>query len=247
MCCCLYLIFVVAVVWTNVTNTLAQVIVFEKDQEYCIMKNGERGHCLRITSCPYAMESFRVNPPVICGFTGEIPMVCCSNFTDSVIKKPHEVPEAILDISSPNFTFECGLSSPRTVYFPCDKFESSFGRNLRSNFNTSIEAAVGGTPADINSWPWMALLGERNTQGVITWHCGGVLINDQWILTARHCFHFHNANIVRLGEHDYNSGDDCAEPHDYEVSEIVFYPDYTYPQAYHDLAVLKLAHKVHIH
>lgn len=42
---------------------------------------------------------------------------------------------------------------------------------------------VGGQPADVGEWPWMAaLLRDKTDQ-----YCGGVLVTDQHILTASHC------------------------------------------------------------
>lgn len=50
--------------------------------------------------------------------------------------------------------------------------------------------------------------------------------------------------MVRLGEHDYSSTDDNAEHEDFTVIEKVIYPNYTFPEAHHDLALLKLDKKV---
>ncbi|KAG0714124.1 hypothetical protein GWK47_014733 [Chionoecetes opilio] len=49
------------------------------------------------------------------------------------------------------------------------------------------------------------------------------------------------AEVVRLGEHDYGVDYDGSNPQDFDVAKTVFYPDYKHPQAYHDIALLKLA------
>ena len=48
---------------------------------------------------------------------------------------------------------------------------------------------VGGEEAPIGRYPWLALLGYGRTrnEGNLTWECGGVLIGDQFVLTAAHC------------------------------------------------------------
>lgn len=50
--------------------------------------------------------------------------------------------------------------------------------------------------------------------------------------------------MVRLGEHDYTTDSDGAFPEDFDVLDLVLYPDYKPPQPYHDLALLKLNSKV---
>lgn len=57
---------------------------------------------------------------------------------------------------------------------------------------------------------------------------------------------FSIADVVRLGEHDYNDEEEGAFPEDFDVLDTVLYPDYKHPQAYHDIALLKLASKVTI-
>lgn len=47
-------------------------------------------------------------------------------------------------------------------------------------------------------------------------------------------------DLVRLGEHNYNDDYDFAEHEDFVVAETVLYPNYKLPEAYHDLALLRL-------
>ncbi|XP_069195458.1 venom protease-like isoform X2 [Procambarus clarkii] len=111
--------------------------------------------------------------------------------------------------------------------------------------DTASGFVAGGVRATKNSWPWMALLGERNS-GSNTWFCAGVLINDQWVLSALHCLTqaTKTVQVVRLGEHDYNDDNDGAAHEDFGVAESILHPEYLFPQSYHDLALIKLDRKI---
>ena len=56
---------------------------------------------------------------------------------------------------------------------------------------------VGGENARQGDWPWQASFHWMNRH----W-CGGTLINEEWVMSAAHCFHNKDPNqyYVKLGE-----------------------------------------------
>ncbi|XP_040067980.1 chymotrypsinogen B-like [Ixodes scapularis] len=74
--------------------------------------------------------------------------------------------------------------------------------------NTVSERIVNGTMADPASWPWMVGLYNGND----TFYCGGVLISNQFVLTAAHCFRNENASFisVRMGSVNRINYADCS-------------------------------------
>ncbi|XP_065071795.1 plasma kallikrein-like [Rhopilema esculentum] len=90
---------------------------------------------------------------------------------------------------------------------------------------------VGGTHAKYGEWPWqVGIVNQKKFGGdrryVI---CGGSLINNQWVLTAAHCFGrprstpLQNDFIVRIAEHDLKTDEGSYD---------------------NDIALLKLAKRV---
>ncbi|EDV43928.1 uncharacterized protein Dana_GF16274 [Drosophila ananassae] len=106
---------------------------------------------------------------------------------------------------------------------------------------------VGGHPAQPREFPHMARLGRRiGNAGQINWFCGGVLISARFVLTAAHCLESDQGevNVVRLGELDFESGEDDASPRDYNVAEYIIHPGYEDPKFYHDIGLIMLGEKV---
>ncbi|XP_063849922.1 venom protease-like isoform X2 [Scylla paramamosain] len=229
------------------------------DQNACNTPSGVPGACVDVRFCPNTARSLDREAQAACGFNDTFPIVCCTETAGSNANH-------LQDISPPTVDFQCGnnvarvvrlqevssrperlLRAGNVIVFP-DETEESTGRPVaRAGFLAGEIAThiVGGAIVKKHSWPWMALIGEMDAEE-IRWFCGGVLINQQWVLTAYHCFFEHTADIVRLGEHDYNDDNDGALHQDVKVADTVLFPDFAHPEAYHDLALLKLATMVTI-
>uniref|UniRef100_A0A8D8F8J9 Venom serine protease Bi-VSP n=1 Tax=Culex pipiens TaxID=7175 RepID=A0A8D8F8J9_CULPI len=110
---------------------------------------------------------------------------------------------------------------------------------------------VGGTPANLFEFPWMALLAYRSEgSGSTEYDCGGSLINKRYVLTAAHCVYPTTPFQVRLGEHDVsstidcnpNDASDCAPPvQDVDIDYIVRHQRHDNRRKQNNIALIRLA------
>uniref|UniRef100_A0A3F2YTX9 CLIP domain-containing serine protease n=1 Tax=Anopheles christyi TaxID=43041 RepID=A0A3F2YTX9_9DIPT len=119
-----------------------------------------------------------------------------------------------------------------------------------------MDRIVGGEIAALDAYPWLARIQYFKGNNRYGFHCGGVLIHNQYVLTAAHCIEGVPSSWivyqVRLGEFDTTTAidcenEDCADPvRDVLISAYVVHPEY-YKQNgadYNDIALLQLSETV---
>lgn len=215
----------------------------------CTTPKNESGVCIYLTSCPVLLTvlSHRIKTKSVddynllknshCGFEGRTTKVCCP-----------------LDETSPDSSLSLGEVIDEEV-------PSNEGRNSRSTLECgkigiNRDKIVGGTPAQLGSWPWIAALGYQdvNRDGdlrndPLSWWCGGALITDRHVVTAAHCVKNNRVNsklvAVRLGELDMNPDvADGATPVDIPIERTFVHSKYSTFDNTNDIALLKLQYPV---
>ncbi|XP_066508499.1 vitamin K-dependent protein C-like [Hoplias malabaricus] len=94
---------------------------------------------------------------------------------------------------------------------------------------------VGGEVGQKGESPWQALLLNARR----TFHCGGVLIDENWVLTAAHCLQASIRFSVRLGEYLRFMKEDSEVT--IRVSNIIPHPEYNSVTYDNDIGLLRLA------
>ncbi|GFG32018.1 hypothetical protein Cfor_08536, partial [Coptotermes formosanus] len=99
---------------------------------------------------------------------------------------------------------------------------------------------VGGEPTNMNEFPWMVRLSYFNR-----FYCGGMLINDRYVLTAAHCVKGFMWFMIKVtfGEHDRCN--DTNKPESRFVLRAIT-GDFSFMNFDHDIALLRLNDKVPI-
>ncbi|XP_074621906.1 mannan-binding lectin serine protease 1-like [Acropora palmata] len=116
---------------------------------------------------------------------------------------------------------------------------------------------VGGNPSTHGMWPWqVGVYRQDRNNGKHTFICGGALIDENWILTAAHCFmyidpeeyvrrpHTSPPSIYKVTIGDSHRSRNEMSQHTFIVTKIVMHPDYQDDLKVNDIALVKVSSQV---
>ncbi|KAJ6640940.1 Serine protease 7 [Pseudolycoriella hygida] len=170
---------------------------------------------------------------------GRYPYVCC----------PLANQETVTNAPAPN------RSRPR----PSNGLGNVLPKKGSCGVESFGEKVYGGRSTALDEFPWMALLEYSKPNGLVrSLSCGGVLINQRYVLTAAHCLvgeierKIGQLVNVRLGEYDLSTTTDCilgdcADPvMNVGVEEVIPHPGYNdkNPNRTNDIGLVRLAEDV---
>ncbi|XP_067453419.1 granzyme G-like isoform X2 [Thunnus thynnus] len=111
---------------------------------------------------------------------------------------------------------------------------------LALTLDDQVETVIGGHEAVAHSRPYMALL-EMKTPSGKTKHCGGFLLNEDFVMTAAHCQA--KSYTVLLGVHIY--GEKTNGIQEIPVDQAFPHKDFNPTDLTNNIMLLKLSSKAH--
>ncbi|XP_052125029.1 venom protease isoform X2 [Frankliniella occidentalis] len=210
----------------------------------CETAAGAPGICKRLTSCPWAVEEVkRGRRPKICFLQGPWPFACCPGTSATT---PAPAASSAAQVAAVGVRGRVAKSKceeyAEYVFAEVDSPVLMLATERQDLCARSVDPLiVGGSLAKAMEFPHMALIGYGDEPS-IDWLCGGSLISKNFVLTAGHCLVAgdREARWVLLGELDYSTEADDAQPQRLRIAQTFKHPGYRPPSTYNDIALLRL-------
>ncbi|KAH8365861.1 hypothetical protein KR093_006514 [Drosophila rubida] len=185
----------------------------------CILATGELGECVDIRKCPTILKELKVKKtdPKFVRYVKDSNSICGEVGHNVCCPKMDALVEAVPRFLPDEEEF-CGSPTVKT-----------------------FRRIVGGNPAKLGSWPWIALLGYDYGSSYL-FKCGGTLVTARHVLTAAHCI-LDDLIVVRLGEYDL-SRDDETQHVDIKVVKKISHPQFHKRSGRGDLGIIHLERNV---
>jgi len=149
---------------------------------------------------------------------------------------PSDTPVCVNKAGSYQCNGECSKTENQNSYYGNEQkcCENDVDSACGLSEVNHIVRIVNGTDSKLGYWPWQAYLAFEPES-----LCGGTLINDEWVLTAAHCFDQTNSRLKGV----FLGGDDVSDKQNIHVQtfthkQIIVHADYNYP--YNDVALVQL-------
>ncbi|GJQ69478.1 hypothetical protein Trydic_g6585 [Trypoxylus dichotomus] len=137
------------------------------------------------------------------------------------------------------FTF--GRFGPSNSNFPPPRHDTPASScNCKCGVPDDSPRIVNGTPVDTHDFPWMARLSYFNR-----FYCGGMLINDRYVLTAAHCVKGFMWFMIKVTFGELDRCDDKERPESRFVLRAVT-GAFSFLNFDNDIALLRLNERVPI-
>nr|XP_020463957.1 tryptase-2-like [Monopterus albus] len=120
--------------------------------------------------------------------------------------------------------------------------------NIGGLFGAEVRVSiVGGEDAPKGRWPWMVHLNITDASKKKNWRCGGTILNEQWVLTAAHCWDEYpppseHRSMVWVGSHSLQRKSEKYM----NIGSCILGPGYYRHSSYYvnDIALVKLRKKI---
>jgi secreted trypsin-like serine protease len=212
----------------------------------CQLPDTTVSKCALITECPSALKALKLRQPLPlrCGFKGHIEIVCCPDLRVTS-KKP--VISTTTEHNSIRRRSPVKLGARAAE--ACQKYTKNAYPRIALFVKNGVEAGLG-------EFPHMVLLGYpynkeiQNSGPTLTrglnasWACCGTLISEKFIMTAAHCVERTDPFLVRIGDLDWGTEDDGAQPKEFRVKKVITHPEFRRATLDNDIALLELRNPV---